>query len=194
MEIFIFVVIIGLLGLIIIVNASGQKTKEDNKPVKLDWFAQQKKNYEGMNYKVIDTKTHRFIFNNDLKKIVCDVCDTNNRIMINKIFNYADLVKCEFTENNKLVGSASFGGAAIGGLVGGTTGAIIGSSIGKTKKYYSCHLVMMFNDFNISQITIVEELPEGTPYNDRIKNISSQCHRLYGLCEYVINQNKMDAQ
>ena len=124
---------------------------------------------------------------------MCDCVDDGRKVKVKKVFNYTDLVKCEFSENHQLVGSASFGGAAVGGLVGGATGAIIGSSVGKTKKNYTCQIILFFNDFENPSIMIAEDMPVNSLYKDIIEGVKKQRRTLYGLCEYVINQNNMNA-
>ena len=127
------------------------------------------------------------LFNNKLKKMVFYRRVDEKYILIEKDFK--DLIGCEYSKNNQVVGSASVTGAVVGGLLAGTTGAIIGAASGD-KTYLSLELKMFFNDFDVP-VEIFAYNNKGSKTADTTK-IEKEYTDLYAMCQFIINQNKMN--
>jgi len=136
--------------------------------------------------------THQFLFNNELKKMAFYATVNGNHTLIEKDFK--DLIGCEYSKNNQVIGSASTGGAIVGGMLAGTAGAVIGATAGQ-KTFLSLDLKMFFNDFDLPILTIKYEINYKSVYNSE-KNagfpIVRKFEELYAMCQYIINQNKLD--
>lgn len=153
------------------------------------WFLKRKEYdcIDGGKGKYIYCVGHQFLFSNELKKMAFYHTLNNEGILIEKDFK--DLIGCEYSKNNQVVGSASVTGAVVGGLLAGTTGAIIGAVAGD-KKYLSLELKIFFNDFDYPVKTLSYN-NKGSKTADTTK-IEKEYVDLYAMCQFIINQNKMN--
>lgn len=169
-----------------------KEEKNDNNIYKI--LEQKKEEYDKQSEKETKfiTCKHGFLFNDELKKLAFSYFSNGKDILIEK--NFKDLIGCEYSKNNQVVGSASVTGAVIGGLLAGTTGAIIGAASGD-KTYLSLELKMFFNDFDVPVVIIKNEFNHKSAYNFEKNNgfpITKQFEELYAMCQFIINQNKMN--
>lgn len=200
MEIFVF--LIAFFSVVFFssnISSNNSSNKNSNKnseqtPV-LSWYEQKQLEYKNMNCREVRAGRNKFLFNNDLKKIVCFGVDDTQGFSLNKEFDYKDLIKCDLSENNQIISSASLGGAALGAVLGGAAGAIVGSSVGNTKEQGKIEVSMYFNDFEVSSFTTSRSTTVSMfSTREDIAEKVAYMKELYSLCEYVINQNKMNAQ
>jgi len=133
------------------------------------------------------------IFDNTNKKIVIRQ-ELRHKEKCNYYeFNFSQLIGSEYSENNQVIRSANTGAATVGGILGGATGAIIGASMAKTDDKHTINITMHFDSFSNPVFNSYSSWSYNT--KDEIKTkIKTDALELYGLCEYVINQNKTNNQ
>lgn len=205
------VVLIGLWLLSAKIQDGIEENKRANDPVYQNYLkedADTKEKYKNYlsEHSDSDIKEFPFEWGDDALNTVLNLIfdNTNKKIVIRQElrhkkkcnyneFDFAQLIGCEYSENNQVVRSANTGAATVGGVLGGATGAIIGASMTKKDDKHTINITMYFDSFSNPVFNSYSSWFYTTD-DDVITRKKTSALELYGLCEYVINQNKINNQ